>query len=146
MKLTLQFLIGLIFGFGLLISRLADPAKVYGFLDVAGEWDASLLVTMASAVAVAALGYRIAVNRAQPVCELAFVLPTATSIDRRLVVGSAIFGAGWGLAGICPGPAVVSLGTMAPGIAIFFPCMLVGMLAARMLVARFSSAGVSLAQ
>lgn len=136
MTFVLQFLIGLVFGLGLLVSGLADPAKVYGFLDLAGAWEANLLVTMASAVLVAALGYWLVRQRSHPVCADVFQLPTATALDRRLILGAAIFGAGWGLTGICPGPAVLSIGLLAPGIEIFFPAMLVGMLMVRALLAK----------
>jgi uncharacterized membrane protein YedE/YeeE len=144
MTLVLQFCVGLIFGLGLVVSGLADPAKVYGFLDLAGAWDPSLLVSMASAVLVAALGYWLTMRRSRPACAADFQLPTATALDRRLIVGAAIFGAGWGLTGICPGPAVASIGLRNPGIEIFFPAMLIGMLAVRILPAELRRFGTSI--
>lgn len=144
MALALQFCVGMIFGLGLVVSGLGDPAKVYGFLDLAGAWDPSLLVSMASAVLVAALGYQLTMRRSQPACAADFQLPTATALDRRLIVGAAIFGTGWGLTGICPGPAVASIGLRTPGIEIFFPAMLVGMLAVRILLTDPRRFGISI--
>lgn len=101
---------GLLFGVGLLLSGMTDPAKVLGFLDVFGAWDPSLAFVMIGGIAVARLGVVLVGRRGATVSGLPLCLPPRRSIDGRLIVGSALFGAGWGLAGYCPGPAVVSLG------------------------------------
>jgi uncharacterized protein len=127
--------VGLIFGLGLAISGMLNPAKVMGFLDLAGAWDPTLAVVMAAGLGVNALAYRLTTRRAKPVLAAAFQVPTRKDIDVRLVLGSAIFGVGWGIAGICPGPALASLGAGAwsgggflePGILIFVAAMLAGM-------------------
>jgi len=101
---------GTVFGAGLALSQMTDPRKVLGFLDVAGDWDPSLLWVMGGAVTVALLAFRIVLRRAAPVCDAQFHVPTKTAVDRPLLLGSALFGVGWGLAGYCPGPAIASLG------------------------------------
>lgn len=101
---------GTLFGVGLAVAQMTDPRKVLGFLDVAGPWDASLLFVLGAAVAVAALGYRVILRRKAPLLDRSFHLPAVTAIDRPLLVGSVLFGIGWGLAGYCPGPAIASLG------------------------------------
>lgn len=118
---------GVIFGFGLSLSGMLDPARVRGFLDVTGNWDPSLAFVLAGAVFIATIGYRLSRLFSRPVLDDGFHLPTRTRIDRPLILGSAIFGTGWGLAGICPGPAValLSLG-LAPTI-LFAAAMLIGM-------------------
>ena len=115
MRILSASLAGVVFGLGLTISGMINPAKIIGFLDVAGAWDPSLLVVMASALAVASVGYRIVLARAKPAFEDKFQLPTNTAIDRPLILGSAVFGVGWGLSGLCPGPAIsaASLGNSA---------------------------------
>jgi uncharacterized membrane protein YedE/YeeE len=100
---------GLLFGLGLAISRMIDPAKVLGFLDVAGDWDPSLAFVMAGAVAVAAVGFRLGTRRARPLLDTDFHAPTRAAVDRPLVIGAALFGIGWGLVGYCPGPALAGL-------------------------------------
>ncbi len=127
MRIVLAFVAGLVFGLGLLLSGMADPAKVLGFLDLAGAWDPSLAFVMAGAIAVGALAFALARRRAKALLGDAMRLPTATAIDRRLVAGSLMFGAGWGLAGFCPGPALVALGLGAPQALIFVAAMLAGM-------------------
>jgi uncharacterized membrane protein YedE/YeeE len=117
---------GLIFGAGLIISGMTDPAKVQNFLDLAGQFDPSLAFVMIGAIAVAATGYRLVLRRPKPLASPAFHLPTKTQIDTRLVAGAAIFGIGWGLAGFCPGPALVSLGIGAEGTQLFVLFMLLG--------------------
>jgi uncharacterized protein len=124
-----SFLVGLLFAAGLMVSRMIDPAKVLGFLDVLGNWDPSLAIVMATAVPVAALGFAAARRRSAPVLAPEFNLPSATAIDRRLVLGSALFGVGWGLVGYCPGPALASLLLGRPEAAIFVVAMLAGMAA-----------------
>jgi uncharacterized membrane protein YedE/YeeE len=121
------FAAGIVFGLGLIVSGMADPSRVLGFLDLAGKWDPSLAFVMAGAVAVSAAAFRLARKRAEPVLGGAFYLPTATHIDRRLVLGSIVFGVGWGLAGFCPGPAVVTFGAGYFKAVVFVAAMLAGM-------------------
>lgn len=127
MVLFYAWLAGLIFGIGLLISGMTNPAKVIGFLDLAGHWDPSLAFVMAGAIAVAAVGFKFARTRTRSLLGLPMNLPTARHIDRRLVVGSLLFGIGWGLAGVCPGPALVLLGSGIGKGAVFVIAMLIGM-------------------
>ena len=108
MQLVSCFLVGLVFGLGLILSGLTDPGKVLGFLDLAGAWDPSLLFTMGGAVLVTAAGFRLAKKRGRALFGAPIRFPASTDIDRRLVLGSAVFGVGWGLAGFCPGPALAS--------------------------------------
>jgi uncharacterized membrane protein YedE/YeeE len=120
---------GFVFGWGLLISGLLQPAKVLAFLDIFGAWDASLAITMAAALAVSHIGYVLAKSRMQPVLAAHFDIPTKTSIDAPLLAGSAMFGVGWGLVGLCPGPALENLATLSPRIFVFCAAMAVGMVA-----------------
>ncbi|OAJ57483.1 hypothetical protein A6V36_04655 [Paraburkholderia ginsengiterrae] len=120
-------LAGLIFGIGLIVSGMANPANVLGFLDLAGSWNPSLAFVMAGAVGVASVGFAMARRRDRSLSGAPMRMPTATRIDRRLLVGSAVFGAGWGLAGFCPGPALVNLGSGEPDAVLFVIAMLVGM-------------------
>lgn len=135
MSFLVNLLLGLAFGAGLVISGMANPAKVLNFLDLFGAWDPSLAFVMAGAVVVAFFGYRLVRARPSPVVG-AFHLPAQTELDSRLVTGAAIFGVGWGLAGFCPGPAIVALGLGEPGTLVFVPGMIVGMWAARLLADR----------
>ena len=122
------FLSGLIFGIGLILSRMADPAKVLNFLDITGNWDPSLAFVMIGAIAVGLVGFYLARKRPASLLDTPIQLPTATRIDKRLVLGCSLFGTGWGLAGICPGPAIVTLSAgMAPAL-IFVISMLFGMM------------------
>ena len=122
-----SLLAGLVFGFGLILSGMANPAKVLGFLDLFGRWDPSLGLVMGGAVAVASVVFFLARRRTVSLLGAALKLPTARLIDRRLVVGSVLFGVGWGIAGFCPGPALVALG-MGEGKAVLFVlAMLAGM-------------------
>ena len=121
------FLCGLIFGFGLLISGMARPAKVLNFLDIAGRWDPSLLVAMAAALAVSVLGYAWMRRRGQPMLADQCQWPNKTEIDRPLVAGAVMFGIGWGLVGLCPGPALVNLATLSPQVIVFVLAMAAGM-------------------
>lgn len=115
---------GLLFGLGLILSGMADPAKVLNFLDVAGTWDPSLAFVMAGAIAVAAPGFWLVRRRLAPLAGPLFHVPPADApIDRRLVIGAAVFGIGWGLAGFCPGPALVSVPLAAPGTLAFVAAM-----------------------
>jgi len=118
---------GLVFGLGLLLSGMADPAKVLGFLDLAGRWDPSLALVMAGAIGVGAIAFARARTRATSLLGAGMQLPTKRTLDRRLIVGSALFGAGWGLAGFCPGPALVALGLGEPKAVVFVAAMLTGM-------------------
>lgn len=117
---------GVLFGSGLVISGMTQPAKVIGFLDVFGQWDASLMFVMLGAVGVHALAYRVARARTRPLLAPDFAIPAAAAIDARLVLGAAIFGVGWGLSGYCPGPAVVALSSGQLGVLVFAACMLLG--------------------
>ena len=122
-----SLLSGLVFGLGLIVSGMADPAKVLGFLDVTGHWDPSLAFVMAGAIAVGVLAFAAAGRRTRSVLGAEMRLPTARGIDRRLVAGSMLFGIGWGIAGFCPGPALVSLGMGEAKALIFVAAMLAGM-------------------
>lgn len=135
MAVMATFLSGLIFGLGLIVSGLINPEKVLDFLDVAGSWDPSLAITMAVAVAVTAIGYRLAFARGKPMLSAAFQLPLASAIDARLLGGAALFGIGWGLVGYCPGPAIAALWLGSPSTITFIAAMLAGMAIARQLTA-----------
>jgi uncharacterized membrane protein YedE/YeeE len=126
MAFVMNFLIGLLFGVGLVVSGMSNPAKVLNFLDLAGPWDPSLAFVMAGAVAVAFVGYRVVFRRQRPLAAKEFHLPKATRVEGRLVAGSAIFGIGWGLGGYCPGPALVALGLGNPGTWVFLAAMFCG--------------------
>ncbi len=120
---------GLLFGAGLLISGMTQPEKVLGFLDVFGAWDATLAFVMAGAVAVTAIGFALARRRAAPVLAPKYFWPERNDIDAPLVTGAILFGIGWGLVGICPGPAVVNLAGLSQPILVFVAAMALGMLA-----------------
>ncbi len=122
-----EFLVGLLFGLGLILSGMTDPGKVLGFLDLAGAWDPSLAFVMGGAIAVGFFAFAAARQRTAAFLGGAMHLPTASAIDRRLVVGSLVFGAGWGLAGFCPGPALVSAGAGHWQAWLFTAAMLAGM-------------------
>src|ERR1700716_2354300 len=137
MAIVLQFVVGLVFGFGLLLSGMSDPAKVLNFLDLggiaSGNWDPSLAFVMAGAVAVTFVGFRFVLQRSRPLFARRFHLPTKREPDLRIVAGPAIFGVGWGLAGFCPGPALTALGFGSRAAFIFVAAMLTGMWLARFL-------------
>ena len=122
-----SFVGGLVFGLGLLISGMTEPAKVLGFLDIFGAWDATLAFVMAGAVTVAAIGFALARRRSAPVLASHFSWPARSDIDAPLVIGSALFGIGWGLSGICPGPALVNLAGLSTPILVFVAAVVVGM-------------------
>jgi uncharacterized membrane protein YedE/YeeE len=124
-----SFLAGLIFGIGLIVSGMANPAKVLGFLDIFGRWDPSLALVMAGAIAVGAIGFALAGRRKLSLLGVPMALPTARQIDKRLMLGSVVFGIGWGLAGFCPGPALVALGAARMEALVFVASMVAGMLA-----------------
>ena len=127
MQLLAALLCGLVFGSGLYISGMMQPAKVLAFLDVLGDWDPSLLVVMVAALLVAGLGYAWMRRRGQPVVAAQMAWPTRRDIDTPLVVGAMLFGIGWGLSGLCPGPALANLATFAPRAIVFVIAMAAGM-------------------
>ena len=122
-----EFAVGLLFGLGLILSGMTDPGKVIGFLDLAGPWDPSLALVMGGAILVGVFAFALAQRRTRTFLGGALHLPGASDLDRRLVLGSLVFGAGWGLAGFCPGPALVSLGAGQPEAAVFVAAMVAGM-------------------
>jgi hypothetical protein len=126
---VVALLTGLVFGAGLVISGMTQPVKVLGFLDVTGHFDASLMLVMVGAIAVHFFGYRWAQRRSAPVFDEKFHVPTRRDIDAKLIIGALLFGAGWGLGGYCPGPAVVSLPGGGLSALTFVFAMLVGMFA-----------------
>jgi len=134
MREAVNLLAGLIFGLGLLISGMANPAKVQNFLDLAGAFDPSLLFVMAGAVVVTLVGYRLVLRAPKPVLTERFHLPAVKDIDARLVGGAALFGIGWGLSGFCPGPAITSLALLAEGTLVFVPAMFAGIALARLVI------------
>ncbi len=135
MKSIIHFAIGMIFGLGLVIAGMADPAKVLNFLDIAaiatGTWDASLAFVMGGAVVVTFIGYRLVWQRAVPLMDVRFHHPVQTRVDTRVIIGPVIFGIGWGLSGFCPGPALTALAFGGAPALIFVAAMAVGMVAAR---------------
>jgi len=144
MRVLVGLICGFIFGCGLVVSGVVLPQKVLGFLDVlaipSGNWDPSLAVVMAAALAVTGVGYALARRRA-PIFETRNQWPTQTAIDRPLVVGSVLFGVGWGLVGLCPGPAIANLATLAPGVIVFVVAMVVGMVAHDLWLSRRAAGG-----
>ena len=124
---VMEFLVGLLFGVGLIVAGMTDPSKVLGFLDVAGTWDPSLVFVMGAGILVGLGAFAVAKHRTTNFLGGAMRLPKSGVIDKRLLGGSLLFGAGWGLAGFCPGPAIVSLGAGQPKAAVFVVAMLVGM-------------------
>lgn len=136
LRIAASLAAGVVFGVGLIVSGMTDPAKVRNFLDLAGLWDPSLAFVMGGAVVVAFIGYRLAFASGVPLFAERFSLPTSTQIDLRLVAGAALFGIGWGLAGFCPGPALASVYSGGASAWIFVAAMLTGMWAARRLVER----------
>ena len=127
MKNIITLFSGLIFGLGLIISGMTNPAKVIGFLDVAGQWDPSLMFVMLGGIAVAFVGFKFVKNKSQALFDEPIHLPGTTHISKELIIGNLLFGAGWGLAGFCPGPALVAIGAGYKGAFIFVMAMIVGM-------------------
>jgi uncharacterized membrane protein YedE/YeeE len=127
MHIIMALAAGLVFGIGLIVSGMTDPSKVIGFLDLAGRWDPSLGFVMGGAILVGLAAFRFAAGRKKSLLGAVMRLPTATRIDRRLVLGGLAFGAGWGLAGYCPGPALASLGAGGSKPLIFAGAMVAGM-------------------
>lgn len=133
MSILAPLLSGLVFGIGLMVSGMANPAKVLGFLDLAGRWDPSLAFVMIGAIAVGSIAFLVAKRRKQSLLGLPMQLPARANVTPRLVLGSAVFGVGWGLAGFCPGPALVALGAGFPKAWGFVAAMLAGMAAFELL-------------
>lgn len=134
------FAIGLLFSGGLIVSGMINPAKVIGFLDVFGQWDASLAFVMGGAVLVTSIGYRLLLDKQKPLFTSTFSRPSRTDLDTRLFVGPAMFGIGWGLVGLCPGPAFAAFSASPKSVSIFVVAMLAGMFLARFPERRNSSA------
>jgi uncharacterized protein len=135
MTIFIQFVIGLVFGLGLILSGMSNPAKVLNFLDFggipSGTWDPSLAFVMVGAIAVAFLGFNRVLKRPRPLFDERFYVPNRGDIDPRIILGPAIFGVGWGLAGFCPGPALTALGFGSASAVVFVAAMCVGMVLAR---------------
>ena len=141
MRLLSAFLVGLIFGTGIAVSGMINPAKVLNFFDIAGTWDPSLAFVMGGALVTTFLGYRVVLRRDAPLIETRFQLPVARVIDARLIGGSAVFGIGWGIAGFCPGAAVPALGTGRWEVVLFVAALLAGLWTARILQDRLKRKG-----
>ena len=127
---------GLIFGIGLIMSGMTNPAKVQNFLDIFGSWDPSLALVMGGAILITMPGFWLVQKRQTPLFENAFLIPKKLNLDFYLLTGSAIFGIGWGLGGFCPGPAAVSISTGSTGTLLFVITMLIGMVLAKLLISR----------
>jgi len=133
MRNLLTLLTGMLFGTGIAISGMINPAKVLNFFDVAGAWDPSLAFVMGGAVVVAFIGFRIVLRRTRPVFEPTFKVPSNRAPDARLLIGSGVFGIGWGIAGFCPGGALPALGTGNLDVILFVAALIVGMVFTRMI-------------
>lgn len=125
-SLLVSFVSGIVFALGLGISGMTCPIKVIGFLDFTGKWDASLAFVMLGAIAVYSIAYQIVRGRTAPLLSAKFLIPDRNDVDRKLIFGAVLFGAGWGLAGFCPGPAITSLASGAAPVALFVIAMLAG--------------------
>ena len=139
MRVLAAILTGAVFGLGITISGMGNPAKVLNFFDLAGTWDPSLAFVMGGALAVTFAGYRLVLVRPRPLLASRFALPADTAIDRRLVGGSALFGVGWGIAGFCPGGALPMLGTGVADVFVFVAALAAGIVATRLVPARAAS-------
>ncbi|MDR2309131.1 MAG: YeeE/YedE family protein [Paucimonas sp.] len=128
MKRLLPLALGALFGTGLVISDLVNPIRILAFLDITGAWDPTLLLVMIGALIPSLLAYRYIRGRVKPMLGPAYCVPNSRSIDRKLIIGALLFGIGWGIAGVCPGPAVVLVGTAQPFALLFFAAMLGGAL------------------
>ena len=127
MKTSLAALLsGIVFGLGLAISEMINPARVIGFLDVTGNWDLTLMLVMGSALAFTIVGFPLITRKAHPVLAEKFTLPTKQNLDMPLISGAVLFGIGWGLAGLCPGPAIAGLASLNPSVFLFVLAMVVG--------------------
>ncbi|KIN73486.1 DUF6691 family protein [Sulfitobacter guttiformis] len=138
MRIILSYFIGLIFGTGISISGMANPAKVINFFDIAGMWDPSLAFVMGGALLVTFIGYRIVLKRPSPLLQSSFEVPTRRDLDLSLIGGSAVFGIGWGIAGFCPGGALPALGTGRTEVFIFVAALVAGIFAAKKMQAMIS--------
>lgn len=136
MRFVITYIIGLVFGIGIILGGMANPAKVLNFFDIAGTWDPSLAFVMGGALAVTALGYRIVLHRPAPRLAAVFHLPTLARVDRKLIAGSAAFGIGWGLAGFCPGGALPAIGTLDGSVLTFTAAMIAGIVGAKLMQRR----------
>lgn len=143
MRLFVSYLIGLVFGVGISISGMANPAKVLNFFDVAGAWDPSLAFVMGGALIVSFVGYRVVLRRPAPLMASQFQLPTRRDLDLPLLGGSAVFGIGWGLSGFCPGGALPALGTGQAQVYIFAAALLGGIIAAKLLQTAFANRAIA---
>ena len=138
MKLFLTtFVAGLLFGMGLAVSEMVDPGRVTGFLDIAGQWDPTLLLVMGGALTITLPGFYMVLKLPGPWFSERFSLPTKKDLDWRLIAGATLFGIGWGMAGFCPGPALAALVTLSPQVVLFMLAMIAGQLLA-MLVEKYT--------
>ena len=137
MRLPVSFAVGLIFGLGISISGMANPAKVINFFDIAGTWDPSLAFVMGGALVSTFFGYRWVLKRNKPLLEDDFGLPTSSDLDLRLIGGSIVFGVGWGIAGFCPGGALPALGTGNLMVVLFVVSLIGGIVVTRLLDKKF---------
>lgn len=140
-KTLIALLAGILFGLGISMSGMANPAKVVNFFDIFGTWDPSLVFVMGGAVVVAFVGYRLVFRMPKPLMESTFHVPTNRTIDRKLLGGSAIFGIGWGIAGFCPGGALPVIGTLDADVLIFMGALLIGVLGTTTISAQLSKQG-----
>lgn len=131
MKLIISFIVGLIFGFGISISGMINPAKVINFFDIMGNWDPSLIFVMAGGLIVTSIGYKFILTKPTPQFEKKFDLPRQQKIDIKLIIGAALFGIGWGISGFCPGGALPALGTGQTDVIIFCTAMVAGIFATK---------------
>ncbi len=125
-RLTAALVAGLLFGFGLSLARMTDRQRVLGFLDVAGDWDPTLVWVLGGAVGTTLITFRLILRREQPLLDAGFHLPTRTHLDRSLLIGASLFGIGWGIAGYCPGPGIAALGIGLPNAAVFVLALAAG--------------------
>ncbi|APE30119.1 hypothetical protein BOX17_03620 [Halomonas aestuarii] len=135
-KTLMGYVAGLIFGLGLAVSGMTDPARVIGFLDLAGAWDPTLMFVLGGAVVTNFIGYRLVLRRPNPLFGEHFQLPTRTDLDARLIGGAALFGIGWGLSGYCPGPAFASIGGLSGPLLAMLVTMVIGWFLARAIPTR----------
>jgi uncharacterized protein len=149
MPILAALVCGFIFGTGLVMSGMTDTAKVLGFLDLLamrqGGWDPTLLIVMASALVVSIPGFWLARRQGRPVLATSMALPSRSDIDRRLIAGAVLFGVGWGIVGLCPGPAIANLATLSPPVLLFVATMLAGMIAHDVWRRRRAATGATLA-
>ncbi|MCG6659749.1 YeeE/YedE family protein [Halomonas campisalis] len=136
LRTVMGYIAGLLFGLGLALAGMTDPARVLGFLDVAGAWDPTLMFVLGGAVVTTFIGYRLVFRRLRPLLGDAFQLPTRQDLDARLIGGSALFGIGWGLSGYCPGPAIASVGGLTAPLFAMLVAMVAGWFLARAIPAR----------